>query len=216
MNLAAAAAGGLVTLLGLVMASARKRKTSQNGAVQPPSEVTSPEMDSVLRERMARAVLTQDPAQIEAMATELRRRGWTTEADRLTALAAELRARQRGEPIPDVTIPGGESPEAPDQALAFKVRTAQTLMDYLKTTRKYKEDKTRVKAFQALADLKQDGLYGAKSALAAAAIGVIPVKPFYWAKGTQAEDKNAYRSQLTQYAMNDPNRAAKWQEAAAV
>jgi hypothetical protein len=206
-------------------AAAKRKKAAAELPAGPPIAEKAPPaavsktMPAVLAEKVARAVITQDPEQLEAVAKECERAGYSAEAERLRVLAQELRARARGEPPPELTIPEvpvpGAKPGA-DAALALKVRQANALMDHLRSTRKYKEDRKKVTAFQALMDLKQDGLYGSTTALSSASLGVIPVKPFYWKKGTEKADKKAYRAEIMKLAQNDPARFDAWSEAAQV
>ncbi len=204
---------------GVLAKAASGKKPSTTTRRDAPPGAVQPGMPAVLAERIARAILTQDPVELERVATEVERAGYGAEAQRLRVLAAELRRQRTGEPLPDVSImpvPDLPTRQPGDASLALRTRAATALMEHLRGTRRYKEDRAKVKAFQALMGLKDDGLYGAKTALAAASVGVIPVKPFYWSKTSAKADQSSYRKRLTEYAAADPARSGQWLEAAQV
>lgn len=230
------ALGAAVAMLtGAVALTAAKKKKEPERApgVTPPvtappvpiPPVVAPDagMPSALREEMAQALLSQNPDRIDAVAAKLERAGYASDATRLRVVAAELRKQQGKKPkappgafgIP-MEIPDIKKVPPQDAALAIRVKAAGDLMAHLKTTKRYKEDRKRVAAFQALMQLKQDRLYGPGTALAAAGIGVIPVKPFYWPRGKEKAAKANYRTKLLGIGQADAARYEQWAEAARV
>lgn len=236
LGLGPAAAAAATLLAGTVaLATRKRRKKEEEEAAAPPPVVTAPPvklppvvappktMSPELIEEMAQAVLSQNPDRIDAVAVKLEKAGFASEATRLRVLAAELR-KQQGKPAKPPTdkfgipmeIPTVKKVPAADAAMAIRVKAATDLKMHLASTRRYKEDRKKVAAFQALMQLNQDRLYGPGTALASAGLGVIPVKPFYWPKkDTQASKKN-YRTKILAYGQADPARYEQWAEAAQV
>lgn len=112
----------------------------------------------------------------------------------------------------EVTPP--ELPKVPPINQELKVAGYNMVLN-LRSSKKYKEDKTLVKRFQSLAGLKVDGLYGPATALALAAYDVVPPKPLYWAKATADTDKYNYSKLISDIGATKSNRA-EWLEASNV
>jgi hypothetical protein len=97
-----------------------------------------------------------------------------------------------------------------------RMQIAQAMAVDLRNSSKYKENQILVTRFQDQEGLKADGKYGPKTALALAALGVIPPRPRYWAKKTVQQDKKDYAGEMLTRAATDPSRAADWQAASKV
>lgn len=142
-------------------------------------------------------------------------------SDALAAAAAAAKQAQQtalgassapATPVP--TAPPSVQSKAPDpRAIA-----AEGLASYLKSTSRYKEDRSRVRAFQQLVGQKPDGLYGVGTGLEIARQGVVPARPYYYSKNKTkaASDKRAWKAAMASYAAKDPSRRVQWDAAAAV
>jgi len=176
-----------------------------------------------LQRRVAEAVKTADSGIMRKVADELERLGATVAAAELRRLADEV-DRGKAPVSPPTSSPPAEPPSPPPRAppptappaspppfvppaLPFtplpppshdpqKLARAQTLALHLGSVRKYKEDRSKVKAFQVQEGLKADGLYGANTALALAYYGIAPPTPFYWPQKGAQTAKDAYVAEL--------------------
>lgn len=135
--------------------------------------------------------------------------------------------------LPEVVItatPGLSDPLPTPAAQQQKLLAGKVAL-MLRNTAKGKEDKGLVMAFQqqeldaghgpggafGATPSKADGLYGPKSALQLARFyGIVPPKPFYWAKNTWLNDKKNYRAEMARFAAVDPQRADEWSQAGKV
>lgn len=93
-----------------------------------------------------------------------------------------------------------------------KRSAAESLANHLRGTVRYREDRTRVKAFQTMVGQLADGKYGVGTAIAIGDLGVIPAKPYYYSpSATKTRTmKNQWTAYCNEKATTDPTRAAQW------
>lgn len=193
--------------------------------------------------RIADALSRSDADGLMAIANDMQAAGLTTEADALRTVAINLRglgalggagSKSPGQPVvlpssaipnpPLVVVPPVVSPSSVplpagvqvSSVDAQRMQVAQAMAVDLRNTSRYKENKVLVSRFQEQEGLKADGLYGPKSGLALAKLGIIPPRPRYWAKKTVQVDKQQYAAEMTSRAITDPARAADWTAASKV
>jgi hypothetical protein len=192
--------------------------------------------------RIADALSKGDSPALMAIANEMQAAGLTTEAAALRTVALNLQqlgalgggTQSPGQPVvaPSVSIPNPPLVVVPpfvspssvplpagvpvSSAAAQRLQIAQAMAVDLRNTSRYKENQVLVKRFQDQEGLVTDGKYGPKSALALAALGVIPPRPRYWAKKTVQTDKKEYAGEMLSRAATDPARAADWTAASKV
>jgi len=123
--------------------------------------------------------------------------------------------------LPEVVITPGAG------TIPLKQQAADLAL-YLGTTKRFKEDKAKVRAFQ-VANLAEeqksqailnkpgqaatDGLYGTTTALTLARVyGIVPPAPFYYPTNPTPTYK-AYQAQMAKFAVADPQRADEWNHA---
>ena len=196
--------------------------------------------------RIAETLKTGSARAMEDLAAELDRRGQTTAAAEMrdaaravmrsraeetaaeaaataAALAREVARRatreatRATEPEPE-RRPLAKAPEDPTRQLALR------LTDYLwpgplsGPVRRNKEDRSLVKRFQRRAGLADDGMYGVKSGLAVAELGIVPARPFYFSrnKTRNRKLKRAWTEAMNRYADRDEPRAREWRSAGEV
>jgi len=177
-----------------------------------------------------------------AIANDMQAAGLTTEAAALRTVALNLQqlgalggsSKSPGQPVvapsiqlpnpPIVAIPPIVSPSSvplpsgvpTSSSEQQRLQIAQAMAVDLRNTSRYKENQVLVKRFQEQEGLVTDGKYGPKSALALAALGIIPPRPRYWAKKTVQADKKEYAGEMLSHAATDPARAADWTAASKV
>jgi hypothetical protein len=83
------------------------------------------------------------------------------------------------------------------------------LVAHLKGRRKGTEDRKRVAAFQRLAKIKDDGLYGPGTATAVGSFGVVPAPVMYWPKSWW-KSKKSWNKYVSIQSQKDSPRAAEW------
>lgn len=173
--------------------------------------------DSV-QARVAAALATQDPETMRRVAGELEREGAAAAATDLRVAAehreAELRYEREGETLIEKLTRIAQSP--PDEAVEEIIQetekvvraagvepspknepeeqrdalgpAAKALAEHLRGKEKGQEKKQLVVAYQKLAGLEPDGLYGLKTAISLGENGVSrPPDPLYWGGDTWAE-----------------------------
>ena len=84
----------------------------------------------------------------------------------------------------------------------------------LANAKRYKEDRTMVRNFQKAEGLKDDGLYGPKTALEIADYGVVPPNPYYWPKSNWVQAKKDYQAGLRDAGSRFPELRAEFETAA--
>lgn len=107
-------------------------------------------------------------------------------------------------PEPSLTPP----PESPARSAARALTEYLTALGGLKA--RYKEDRNKVKAYQAAMGVTADGLYGVGSASAIMQNGFVPVVPLYWSSTNAATQKKNFTNLVQSFAAADPQRAAQW------
>lgn len=106
--------------------------------------------------------------------------------------------------LPEMTI------EASPQVLSPQQTAAMQLTEYLQKLTapfkypheaRFKEDKSKVGQAQSKMGITADGKYGKGTAGAIAALGIVPIPPFYWSSKTPiATQKNAYKAHIAEMA----------------
>jgi len=76
------------------------------------------------------------------------------------------------------------------------------------------EDRGRVAKYQAVNQLKADGLYGPSTALSLAGFGIVPPTPFYWPRSNPIGAKRMYKQALLDRGQGDSARRQEWVAAA--
>jgi hypothetical protein len=185
------------------------------------------------------ALRTADPRVLRELALELERAGFKQQARDLREAADAIANAVKnvppvkagdkpvittsGTPItsPGVTQQAGSNvPELPSGAKLLAGKTALMLTN----SSPGRENKQMVKDYQLQeqenghsAVGKADGLYGPKTALTMARhYNIVPPKPYYWPRQSQAQAKADYRSQMLSFATKDPPRAEEWRAAGRV
>jgi len=145
---------------------------------------------------------------LEAMATQKEAQAKTSDA-----IIEIDKAIKKAEPLVivtppvDIVVPVTPTPQPAPKAKTPREIAADTMITSLSRVQsqyatvkaaKGKEDKSIVSKFQKLAGLKQDGLTGPGTLLAAAQAGITQVLPLvmYWPKSATAKNVLAYRSAL--------------------
>ncbi|HEV8246739.1 MAG TPA: hypothetical protein VGP93_13270, partial [Polyangiaceae bacterium] len=172
--------------------------------------------------RIADALSKGDKDGLMGIANEMQAAGLTTEAAALRTVALNLQQLgalgggnvSPGQPAvgpsvslpnpPLVVVPPVVSPSSTplpagvpvSSVQAQRLQVAQAMAVDLRNTSRYKENQVLVKRFQDQEGLVTDGKYGPKSALALAALGIIPPRPRYWAKKTVQADKKEYAGEM--------------------
>jgi len=77
------------------------------------------------------------------------------------------------------------------------------------------EDRKKVAKYQAVNQLKADGLYGPSTALSLAGFGIVPPTPFYWPRSNPIGAKRMYKQALLARGQGDSPRRQEWDAAAA-
>jgi len=91
-----------------------------------------------------------------------------------------------------------------------KRQQAGTLKSHLATAVRYKEDRTKVAAYQKANSLLNDGMYGPGTARSFWTIyKIVPVNPYYWSKSTASKDMAAYQAFLDTIKADSPSKAAE-------
>lgn len=199
---------------------------------------------------IAAALKTANPETMRTVANEIEKAGYAAQAADLRAAAlavekATTPAKSPGQPgsKPVIDTTGTTVPPAPSIVLPEMTITPGDMSDpttepryaagqlalYLSSTPRFKEDKTKVAAYQknnlasvqaAHTALKKsgkvtvDGLYGTSTALSLArSYGIVPPAPFYYPTNPTPA-KNAYKAELLKFAKADPQRADEWSHAA--
>lgn len=197
---------------------------------------------------IAAALKTANPSTMRTVADEIEKAGYAAQAADLRAAALAVEKAtvssspgQPGRPVIDTT--GTTVPPVPSIILPEMTITPGDMSDpttepryaagqlalYLSSTPRFKEDKTKVAAYQknnlasvqaAHTALKKsgkatvDGLYGTSTALSLArSYGIVPPAPFYYPTNPTPA-KNAYKAELLKFAKADPQRADEWTHAA--
>jgi len=115
-------------------------------------------------------------------------------------------------PLPTAPPALPSSPTALPQSDARMA--AQELTSYLQSigglAGRYKEDQTRIKAWQSRLGAYVDGKYGKGTATIVLQNGLVPVAPYYWSRTTATSDKAAFIALVQNYAAADPQRATEW------
>lgn len=192
-------------------------------------------LPEALQVQVSRVLQSADPEAMRALASKLRRQGYSGQAKSLESAADEIeRAIKSAQPpgaAPQLAanvshavtstgllMPGKRKPKARSLAgqvaLAFTDVTpgsedaaAKNLLRQFQT-----QEKTRGYYVGNI-----DGLYGPKSALALANDhNIVPPKPLYWPKASAAASKASYVAKLESLANADPQRAEEWRQAAQV
>jgi murein L,D-transpeptidase YcbB/YkuD len=232
MNILFPALGGLGLLLLLGSSSSAKAA----GSSAKPNPKTALDFQT----RIADALSRSDAAALMAIANEMQAAGLTNEAAALRTVALNLQtlgalggagsagSKSPGQPavLPSVAIPNPPLVVVPplispssiplpagvpmSSETAQRQQIAQAMAVDLRNTNRYKENKILVVRFQQQEGLKTDGLYGPKSALALAKLGIVPPRPRYWAKKTVAVDKVQFAAEMTARSVTDPARSADW------
>lgn len=149
-----------------------------------------------VQSEVAKAIASKDPKRMAELSRELLRQGMTVQAAQLEAQAGLAKAL------------GSGSPELQAAAL--------TMVNNIRASDRYKENRSLVSAYQKLAkDLKVDGKYGPKTASTLATrLNMVPPCPIYWNASTSKQDKDQYRALLLERAANDTLRFQAWKDAA--
>lgn len=201
------------------------------------SAKSKPKTAADYQSRIAAAISAGDHAELYRIADEMHRAGLAVEAQALRNTAQGLEALSKTAPpgapviapspaVPNppivvppvivpspVPLPAGVPITPAEQA---RRTLAQQLAVNLRNTSVYNEDRGLVKRFQLQEALKQDGLYGPRTAEALIRYGIVPPRPRYWAKKTVSAEKTAWRALMNAQATRDPARAADWHAAAKV
>lgn len=75
---------------------------------------------------------------------------------------------------------------------------------------RFREDKAKVKGYQARMGLTADGIYGRDSAKGAILQGYVPVVPYYWPRTNTSAAKAEFSAYVKTHAASDPQRKAQW------
>lgn len=243
MNLLVPALGGLGLLL-LMGSKSNANAASSSASAKPVAKPGAGGKTALdFQTRIADALSRSDSDALMAIANDMQASGLTAEAEALRTVALNLKtlgalggasSKSPGQPVvlpstaipnpPLVVVPPVVSPSSVplpagvqvSSVDAQRMQVAQAMAVDLRNTSRYKENKALVSRFQEQEGLKTDGLYGPKSGLALAKLGVIPPRPRYWAKKTVQLDKQQYAAEMTSRAVTDPARAADWNAAAKV
>lgn len=109
--------------------------------------------------------------------------------------------------LPEVVITA--APPSASQVMSPQQAAAQDLTVYLNSISskftwpheaRFKEDKSIVGKAQAKMGLSADGKYGPGTARAIAALGIVPVPPYYWTAGKAQQQKNEYKAAIAKAA----------------
>ena len=193
--------GGLGLAGLLALASSKPAHAAPKTGEALPSDVVS---------RMVKALASGDPAVMRALASELRRRNFTKEADELEEMARKVEAAKGGSSSSgsSATPGAGQGPVTDSKQLLAA--------DVVRSLTSGALDRTKLKAFQLQEGLKADGVYGPQSATALIKYGFVPPTPQAWPKGQEAKAKAAYVTLLKLQAEKDSLRREEWLQAAAL
>lgn len=172
------------------------------------------------QQAVANAWASGDSALLADLAAKMRKAGLVMQAESVDQLADALRQKaleetnaiREEQALPPVTLPEtiGEEPPVPVVAPDQRIAVANQLIVYLKTTKKGSEDKPTVANVQRGLGLTADGLYGIDTALAVAALGVLPIPPWYLPKVNTAARVADFDAKMKAYGDADPARILDW------
>ena len=230
---------GLLLLMGSKSTAKAAGSTAPAAPAGPKPAGSKPVTAIDFQTRIADALSRSDAPALMVIANDMQAAGLTTEAQALRTVALNLQTLgalggassspgQPGQPAvspsvaipnpPLVVVPPFVSPSSVplppgvqiSSAELQRQQVAQAMAVDLRNTSRYKENKILVTRFQDQEGLKTDGLYGPKTGLALAKLGIVPPRPRYWAKATVKTDKVQYAAEMTARSVTDPTRSADW------